>query len=116
MKKVFLLSMIIGFFLGSYTYAWQDPCSIIENAYICEGFTLDDWVEIDSLFSPTPECVGTVILWAPDGTGNRLDYAGNLGIITIAGIPCRINNRGNLECKIVTQPEVSTILTFGVQE
>lgn len=116
MKKVFALTMIVGFLWGTAAFAWQDPCSATESAYICEGFTLDNWVEKGPQFSPAPECAGTVILWAPDGTGYSLDYMGNNGIMTIAGVPCRVSNNGNLECKIVTVPEKSTTLIFGQQK
>lgn len=122
MKKVFALAVIVGFLLmGSLVSAWQNPCSATDNAYVCEGFTLEDWVETGPHFSPAPECAGTVSLWASDGTGWTLKYVGNNGIMTIAGVPCRINNQGNLECKVITQaerviPEESTILIFGQQE
>lgn len=117
MKKViFLITMILGFIWALPAMAWQDPCSATENAYVCEGFTLDGWVETGPHFSPAPRCAGTVTLWAPDGTGYALDYMGNNGIMIIAGVPCRVSNQGNLECKIVTVPEESTILIFGQQE
>ena len=111
-KKLFTLTMILGFILGSAAFAWQDPCLIIENEYICNEYSLVDWEPIGPLFSPAPRCEGTVTLLSPDSTWISLDYISNGDRLLIAGIPCRLNNKGNLVCKIITQPEISEILIF----
>jgi len=115
--KIFVVAMIIGFIWALPAFAWQDPCSVTENSYEYEGFVLGDWTPVAPLFSPAPECEGTVILLAPDGQWYSYAYIGNRGTITIGGIlPCQVDNDGNLVCKVVTQPEESTLLIFDVKE
>lgn len=110
MKKLFIVAAIIGFLWGTMALAWQDPCSVTQYDYICGGYILTDWEESPSYFSPAPDCIGTVLLLAPDNTWILLSYEGNGDIITIAGVPCRVNNNGDLICKIITQPEESETL------
>ena len=116
MKKVFAIAMIIGFVWALPAMAWQDPCSATENTYEYEGYVLGNWTPATVMFSPAPECEGTVILLAPDGQWYLYDYIGNRGIITIAGVlPCRVADDGNLVCKIVTVPEESVSLILNQQ-
>ena len=121
MKKMwpmFIISflMIVFFWIAGTAIAWQDPCSAIENTYEYEGYVLGNWTPATVMFSPAPECEGTVILLAPDGQWYLYDYIGNRGIITIAGVlPCRVADDGNLVCKIVTVPEESVSLVLNQQ-
>ena len=114
MRKVFALTMVLGFIFGSYAFAWQDPCSATENSYEWEGYVLGDWTPAEAMFSPAPECEGTVILRAPDGTWYSYGYIGNRGILTVAEVLfCRVADNGDLICKVITKPAVpeeSTIL------
>lgn len=119
MKKIlFLTAMILSLSLS--VFAWQDPCSVVDNVYVCDGIILDNWVEEGPQFSPAPRCAGSVILWASDGTGYTLNYIGNDDIVTIYNsqvrIPCRVNDQGSLECTIVTVPEESTVVILGQQK
>lgn len=106
-----LALLILGICLCySPALAWQDPCSATQYNYIYEDYALINWEESPAYFSPAPDCAGTVILLTPEGFYTILDYEGNGNIITIAGIPCRVNDKGDLICKVITQPEESTIL------
>lgn len=109
-KKVFALAVILGFIWGAVAFAWQDPCSATQYNYVYEDYALIGWEESLGYFSPAPDCAGTVLLLTPEGLYTILNYEGNGDIITIAGIPCRVNNDGDLICKIITQPEESEIL------
>jgi hypothetical protein len=59
-KKVFTLTMIISFILGSLAFAWQDPCNVVQYNYTYEGYILTGWVDTASEFPPAPRCSGTV--------------------------------------------------------
>jgi len=111
-KKVFALTMIIGFIWGTVAFAWQDPCLAINNDYTYEECTLTGWIESPVYFSPAPRCAGTVLLLTP-GNWTLLDYISYKDTILIANIPCRISNDGDLVCKIITQPEESFNLLFN---
>lgn len=109
-KKVFTLTMIISFICGSLAFAWQDPCNATQHNYTYEGCTLTGWADTTSLFSPAPKCSGTVLLLASDSTWILLDYISYKDTILIANIPCRVTDKGNLVCKVITQPEKSYTL------
>jgi hypothetical protein len=108
-KKVFALTMIIGFIWGSLAFAWQDPCNAVQYNYTYEGYTLTGWADTTSSFSPAPKCSGTVLLLDSD-TWILLDYISYEDTILIANIPCRVTDKGNLVCKVITQPEKSYTL------
>lgn len=93
-------------------WAWQDPCSAMEYTYEFDGYTLGDWEPATSMFSPAPECEGTVNLYAPDGSCVPLHYVARGDYLMIANVPCRVRGNGDLVCKVVTQPEVSYNLIF----
>jgi hypothetical protein len=121
MKKViFLTALVVGLICGSVAFAWQDPCNAVGNTYTWaedDNFVLSAWVPEDILFSPAPRCSGKVVLF--DLTGNRpilMDYVGNGETITINGIPCHVTDEGELDCKVIIQPEISTTLSFGLAE
>lgn len=100
MKKVlFLLTMILGFTLGSSALAWEDPCSATEYTYTYPGgYMLADWTETPQ-FSPAPKCGGVVTLFCPDGSATELEYMGlGNGTMRIAGVPCHVDRGGNLVC------------------
>ena len=108
-KKVFALTMIIGFIWGSLAFAWQDPCNAVQYNYTYGECTLTGWVDNTSSFSPAPKCSGTVLLLDSD-TWILLDYISYEDTILIANIPCRVTDKGNLICKVITQPEKSYTL------
>ena len=117
MKKIATI-ILCFFFLGSISFAWENPCSVIGNVYEYGGYTLSVWTPADTpVFGPIPDCRGTVILFSPGGQWHSFDYAGNGDFLTIAGILCRVSSHsGNLVCKVITQPEESTSLTFNVKD
>ncbi len=119
MKKIFALTMIIGFIWALPVMAWQDPCETVGQTYTYEEFELSSWVPSGPGFSPAPECEGIVTLWNPDGDGERFGYIGNNGVLTIGGILlCQVSNAGDLVCKIVTKPaipEESTVVILNGQ-
>lgn len=117
MKSIFAAAMIIGFIWALPAFAWQDPCAATQYTYEYDGgYTLGNWIEEGPQFSPAPMCAGTVTLTSPDGTLHALAYIGNGDTMRIAGVPCGVNYEGDLACRIVTQPEVSTLLVFIGQE
>lgn len=115
-KKVFALTMILGFVWGTVAFAWQDPCLVMESEYICEGYALIDWTPATALFSPAPRCEGTVLLFDPNGFWISLDYRSSGDKLLIAGIPCWLDDSGDLVCKIITQPEESESFIFEERE
>ena len=115
-KKLFALVMVLGFIWGTVAFAWQDPCLVMENEYVCEGYTLTSWEESLSYFSPAPRCAGTVLLINSNGTWASLDYRSSGDKLLIAGIPCWLGDDGNLVCKIITQPEESESFIFEERE
>ena len=106
-KKVFALTMIIGFIWGTAAFAWQDPCLAIDSDYIYNEYALINWEPAESLFGPVPDCEGAVLLLGPNGFWAFLDYISSGDKLLIAGIPFRLNDKGNLVYKIITQPEIS---------
>jgi len=110
-RKVFALIMIIGFIWGTVACAWQDPCNATLHNYTYEECTLTGWIETTSNFSPAPRCSGTVLLLGLD-SWILLDYISYGDTILIANIPCRVTNKGNLVCKVITQPEESYIFSL----
>ena len=56
-KKVFALTMIISFICGSLTFAWQDPCLIMDNEYTYNGYALVDWEPTKSLYGLTRKSI-----------------------------------------------------------
>lgn len=115
-RKVFVLTMIIGFIWGAAAFAWQDPCLATNNDYIYNEYALINWEPTESLYGPAPKCEGTVILLGSDGTWILLDYISIKDTLSIAGIPCRLSDKGNLICKIVTQPEISETFVLEKRE
>ena len=115
-KKVFALTMIIGFIWGASAFAWQDPCLAIDSDYIYNEYALINWEPIEPLYGPIPDCEGTVLLLGSDGTWVLLGYISNGNKLLIAGIPCRLSDKGNLVCKIITQSEISETFIFEEKE
>lgn len=112
-KKIFALTMVIGFIWGSVAFAWQDPCNATLYNYTFEGYTLTGWTNTPPEVSPIPECSGTVLLLASDSTWILLDYISYGDTISINGIPCQVSNKGDLVCKVITQPEESFTFLLG---
>jgi len=119
MKKVFMAITIISFIFGNYAFAWQNPCNAVGNSYVWDrnpNYVLAAWTPANSGFSPQPNCAGSVVLWdLTGGWPTLLNYVGNGEIINIGGIPCHLTDSGELECKIITQPEISTTIKFNVE-
>lgn len=98
MKKLFALTMIIGFIWALPAMAWEDPCSAVGETYTyAGGYMLTNWTETTQ-FSPAPDCGGVVTLFCPDSTAIELDYMGVKDTMWIEGIPCHVDEDGDLIC------------------
>lgn len=95
-------------------------CPLVGQSYRFD--TLDISYELSGFACEVgPGCRGTCDLWYGNFEAGplyrySLEFSCQKGDIFISGISCKLNNKGNLVCKIITQPEISTMLVFGQQE
>ena len=99
MKKA-LVSMLMILGLLIETSAFAGSCDAVGNTYGLAGWTLDNWIPQQAMFSPAPQCEGEVTLTSPEGVSQELHYVGNFGVLYIVGIPCEVVN-GDLKCDVL---------------
>jgi len=72
--------------VGSVAVA-MDQCDVIGNSYTLvlggNDWTLSNFDEAPPLFSPAPQCAGTVILLGPVGQYSTLDW---IGVFAMGGL------------------------------
>jgi len=83
--------------VGSVAVA-MDQCDVIGNSYTLvlggNDWTLSNFDEAPPLFSPAPQCAGTVILLGPVGQYSTLDWCVCHGGLRISGLYAILSEEG----------------------
>jgi len=95
MKKILLAVVMVC--LG-FTAAWgfQGPCSVVGRNVMFPKGQLSNWQPATAMFSPAPECAGTVEFVWDDGRKVTEPYEGAGGTLDIGGLICNLSDNGTL--------------------
>ena len=98
MKKIFLailITMCLGF---SQAWGLQDACSIVGQKMALPEGNLSNWQPATTMFSPAPDCAGTVEFTWKDGRKTIEPYSGVGKTLNIGGVICNINDGALTNC------------------
>ena len=99
MKKMLsmVLTLVLMFVLSSVAVNAADQCDVVGQSYTVyvgdEPWTLTNF-ENAPMFSPAPECGGSVILVDPDGAGWSYGWSITDNGLIIAGTPAELTDDG----------------------
>ena len=100
MRKV-LLAVLVMMCLG-FTSAWglQNACSVVgqQNITLPDG-VLSNWQPATTIFSPAPDCAGTVDFTWENGRTVTEPYVGSGNTLNIGGVICNVEEGKLVNCK-----------------